>query len=221
MAMIRILLVEDHITVREVIAFVLDRETDLEVVAQATTIAETRQIEEDFDVAIVDLGLPDGEGADLIRELHEEDPTRVILVLSAYTQLIEYAKAVEAGASAFLDKTTPLDEIASFIRRLGSGEELLSSAETVELLRLVNTARTKELAGQQAVLRLSRREKEVLQCLAEGLSDHEIAKRLRISFETERTHIGRIFAKLEVNSRLQALVFAMRYSVVKLPNNFS
>ncbi len=214
--MYRILLVEDHATVREALAFVFDREPELAVVAQAESIAEARRVEVEFDIAVIDLGLPDGEGADLIRELHTAYPQRKLLVLSAYTERIEFARAVEAGASGTLHKATPLGEIVQAIKRVKDGEELLSPTETVEMLRLVNDRRNTDLDEQRAVSQLTRREREVLQVLAEGLSDHEIATRLGISFDTERSHISNVLVKLKANSRLRALVLALRYKVVEL-----
>lgn len=212
----RIALIEDHVTVRQALAFVLDREPGLKVVAQAGSLAEARRLSVDFDVAIVDLGLPDGGGTEVIRELRKINPQGMVLVLTALSDRAQHARAVEAGAAAVLHKTTPLEEVPRAAKRLLAGEALISTDEVIELLRL-RGQRTRE--GLPAADRRSAThpsEKEILQALADGLSDAEIARRLHISYETERNHITNIFVKLGVDSRLQALLFAVRYDIAEV-----
>ena len=102
------------------------------------------------------------------------------------------------------------------LRRLDRGEHLLSPAETIELLRLVGQQRERDRSAKEAAGRLTKRECEVLQSLADGLSDAEIAQRLHVSRETVRTHMVNLLQKLGLDSRLQALVFAVRQGLVKL-----
>jgi len=194
----------------------LEREPEFEVVAQAGSIAEARRFSADFDVAIVDLGLPDGHGTEAIRELHQINPKCMVLVLTANPERSEFARAVEAGASGVLHKSTPLTEVAEAVRSLVAGEALLSSSEVIELLRLAGREREKNYRTRMAVQQLTRREKEILQALAQGLNDREIAERLHVSFETERSHMTNILAKLGADSRLQALVFAARSGIVDI-----
>jgi two-component system nitrate/nitrite response regulator NarL len=197
----------------------LERESGFEVVGQAGSIAEARELDgkaiEDLEVAIVDLALPDGDGLDLIEDFYSQ-PRTVTLVLSASLEPGRFARAVEAGAAGVLHKSTPIIEIVDAVRKLKAGEALLSPREVVEMLRLVGRERQEELAAQRAVERLTPREKEVLQALAEGLESREIAERLNVTVETERTHMVNILHKLGVHSRLQALVFAARYGVVQI-----
>jgi DNA-binding NarL/FixJ family response regulator len=194
----------------------LDREPNFSVIGQAGSLVEAREILEGADVAIIDLGLPDGYGAELIKELREANPQAQALVLSASLERSEIARAVECGAAGVLHKSVGTDEIAEAVRRLKAGEMLLSIEEVVELLRLAGSRREEEHEARRAIARLTPREKEVLQALAEGLDSKEIAERLHISIETERNHMQSILAKLGVHSRLQALVFALRYSVVSV-----
>jgi DNA-binding NarL/FixJ family response regulator len=215
-ATVRIMLVEDHTTVRQALALVLEQEREFEVVAQAGSLAEARQAATEFDVAIVDLGLPDGHGADVITELRKISPKSLMLVLTASFERTELARAVEAGASGLLHKATPLEEITQAVRRLLAGEALISMEEVIELLRLATSERKKDYEEQMAAQQLTPREREILQALAEGLSDRQIADRLHISFETERNHISNIFGKLGVDSRLQALLFAVRRGIVEI-----
>ena len=121
--MIRVLLVEDHAAFREALAFLLGREPDLEVVAQAGSLAEAREAlpEGGFDVAVVDLGLPDGDGRELIGELRRRSPGSSVLVLSATVEPEHLAELRTAGADAVLAKVEPPPIIAREVRRLSDG----------------------------------------------------------------------------------------------------
>jgi two-component system nitrate/nitrite response regulator NarL len=216
---IRVLLVEDHASFRQALAFMLEREPGFEVAEQVGSLAEARELDgetlENVEVAIVDLALPDGDGLDLIEDFSSQ-PRTMTLVLSASLEPGRFARAVEAGASGVLHKSTPIKDIVEAVRKLRAGEALLSPAEVVEMLRLVGRERQEEHAARQAVERLTPREKEVLQALAEGLESREIAEKLNVTVETERTHMVNILHKLGVHSRLQALVFAARHGVVQI-----
>ena len=216
---IRVLLVEDHASFRQALAFMLERDPGFEVAGQVGSLAEARQLNgevlENVEVAIIDLALPDGDGLELIEEFSSQ-PRMTTLVLSASLEPGRFARAVEAGASGVLHKSTPIKDIVEAVQLLRAGEALLSPAEVVEMLRLVGRERQEELAARQAVERLTPREKEVLEALAEGLESKEIAEKLNVTVETERTHMVNILHKLGVHSRLQALVFAARYGVVRI-----
>ena len=216
---IRVLLVEDHASFRQALAFMLEREPGFEVAEQVGSLAEARQLNgevlDNVEVAIVDLALPDGDGLELIEDFSSQ-PRMMTLVLSASLEPGRFARAVEAGASGVLHKSTPIKDIVEAVQMLRAGEALLSPAEVVEMLRLVGRERQEELAARQAVERLTPREKQVLEALAEGLESKEIAEKLNVTVETERTHMVNILHKLGVHSRLQALVFAARYGVVQI-----
>ncbi len=191
------------------------------MVGQAGSLAEARKMLEDgaaseADVAIVDLGLPDGFGGDLIKELRAVDPHVQALVLSATLDRAEIARAVEAGAAGVLHKSADMDEVVESVRRVRAGETLLPIEEVVELLRFAGSQREQEQEARQAIEQLTPREKEVLKALAEGLDSKEIAQQLGISAVTERNHVASILAKLGVHSRLQAMTFAVRHGVVDL-----
>ena len=219
---IRVMLVDDHASFRQPLAFMLEREPDLKVVAQAGSLAQARKLLEDeaelgvVDVAMVDLELPDGSGVDFIAELYEMRPKTLALVLSAYSDRVVLARAIEAGASGVMHKSRPLEDIVEAVRRLFRGEQLLSQQEVIEAVRLVNRQRREEREAEHTLGRLTPRELEVLQALAEGFSDKEIAERLYVGIGTVRTHITSILRKLGVRSRLQALAFAMRHSLISV-----
>lgn len=214
----RILLVEDHASFRQTLAFIFGQEPEFEVVAQAGSLAEARRQAPglEADLGVIDLSLPDGEGTELIRELREANRDFAALILTASLDKVEHARAVEAGAAGVLHKSADVDEILDATRRLAAGETLLSPQELVELLRLAGQGREEEREARASLGQITPREKEVLQALAEGLSNKEIAARLHVSVDTERTHMMNILNKLGVHSRLQALLFAARHGLVEL-----
>jgi DNA-binding NarL/FixJ family response regulator len=213
---VRVLLVEDHAAVRQALATAFEQEDDFEVVAQAGSLAEARQLLRDIDVAVIDLGLPDGYGGDLIDDLHSATPDAQALVLTASLDHAQVARAVQSGAAAVINKTAPLEEVIASVRRLRAGETLLPMDGVVELLRFAERHGKQEHDDRQAIAQLTPREREVLQALADGLDSQAVADRLHITLRTEQNHIANILAKLGVHSRLQAIVFVLRYGVVEI-----
>jgi DNA-binding NarL/FixJ family response regulator len=217
---IRIMVVDDHDTFRDPLAFMLEREPDLTVVARPRSLSEAREdlqsTEHGVDVAIVDLNLPDGSGTDLIRELRSSHPRAMALVLSATSDQKHLASAIEAGAAGVMHKSAPMSDLVEAVRRLAVGEQLLTQQEVIEALRFIGRVRESNREAQLAIDRLTPREREVLQALAQGWSDREIATRLHVGVGTVHSHVTNILSKLEVSSRLQALVFAVRHGVVMI-----
>src|SRR5918998_2060889 len=216
--MYRIALIEDHASFRQTLAYIFNGQPDFEVVAQAGSLAEARQgaVGVGADLGVIDLALPDGEGVELIRELREANGEFAALILTASLDKTEHARAVEAGAAGVLHKSADVDEILDATRRLASGETLISSDELVEMLRLAGQSREELRGARASIEQLTRREMQVLEALAEGLTNREIAERLHMSVDTERTHMMNILSKLGVHSRLQALLFAARYGLIEL-----
>ena len=217
---IRIMVVDDHDTFRDPLAFMLERESNLTVVARPRSLSEAKEVLESaelaLDVAIVDLNLPDGSGADLIRDLRRSHPHANALVLSAMSEQRYLAEAIGAGAAGVMHKSTPMSDLVEAVRRLAAGEQLLSQQEVIEALRFIGRERESNREAQLAIDKLTPREREVLQALAEGLSDKEIARRLHVGVGTVYSHVASILSKLEVSSRLQALVFAVRHGLVTI-----
>jgi DNA-binding NarL/FixJ family response regulator len=216
----RIMILDDHDTFREPLAFMLEREPDLTVVARPRALSEARETLADdgfeVDVALVDLNLPDGSGADLIRDLRNSRPRSTALVLSATADRRHLATAIEAGAAGVMHKSAPMADLVEAVRLLSTGEQLLSQEEVIEALRFLTRVRESTREARLASERLTPREREVLQALAEGSSDREIAQRLHVGEGTVHSHVTNILSKLEVSSRLQALVFAVRHGVVTI-----
>jgi DNA-binding NarL/FixJ family response regulator len=214
----RLLLVEDHASFRQTLALVFDQQPDFEVVAQAGSLDEARRMMRgrEADLGVIDLGLPDGEGVELIEEVREANPHFAALILTASLDRAEHARAVEAGAAGVLHKSAEVDEILDATRRLAAGETLISAEELVEILLLAGQSREDEREARTSIEQLTPREMQVLKALAEGLTNKEIAERLHMSVDTERTHMMNILSKLGVHSRLQALLFAARYGLVEI-----
>jgi DNA-binding NarL/FixJ family response regulator len=211
-----VLLVDDHASFRQGVAAALEAEPGLKVAGQAGSLAEARQMLDGFDVAVIDLALPDGFGGDLIRDLRAANPDAQALVLSSTEDRAEIARAVESGAAGVLHKSSEMREVADAVRRLRAGEVLMPLEEVVELLRFAGARKDEEHEASQAISRLTDRELEVLSLLAEGLEAQEIAARLHISAKTERNHVASILFKLGVHSRLQAVIFAWRHGLVEI-----
>jgi two-component system nitrate/nitrite response regulator NarL len=214
---IRLLLIDDHAAFRVPLAHMLDREPDLVVAGQAGSLAEARamlqHVADRIDVALVDLHLPDGDGVSMVRDLRAANPDGQIIVLTADTEPIRHAYAIEAGAAGIVRKSAHPEEIVSAVRRVRSGELAQPAQEIVALLRLLGAERERTREVQTTLDQLTPREREVLALLAEGLDNKAIAERLFISAETARAHVVRLLAKLNVESRLQAGLFAIRHGI--------
>ena len=217
--MIHILLVDDHTSFRQALAFMLEREADCTVVAQAGSLAEGQRVLQagrQVDVAVVDLDLGDGHGEALIRALRVAKPQARVLTLTGTCDRGEHARALEAGAEGVLQKAADIAEILAVVRRLARGEPVLAMSEVLALLQEVAAQRERDRAAHAALGRLTQREREVLAGLADGLTDRAVAARLRLRTETVRTHLVHLLRKLGVESRLQAVVFAIRHGAVTI-----
>jgi DNA-binding NarL/FixJ family response regulator len=215
---IRLMLVDDHPASREPLAELLDREDDLTVVAQAGTLREARSLLMGalaLDVALVDLDLPDGHGEELIVDLHRRCPGMRVMVLTGSRDRRDLGRAVISGAAAMLHKSAPTREVIAVIRGLYAGHSYLNSGETDVMVDAAATWQKQSAAELANLARLTAREHEVLALLAQGLENRAIADRLSIGVETVRTHVASLLSKLGVDSRLQAVLLAMRHDVVR------
>lgn len=212
--MTRVVLIDDHSAFRQPLAFMLDREADMQVVGQAGSLSEARALNLEFDVVLLDLNLSDGDGLELIREWTAASVAFRALVLTAMDVEQLRAICVDAGAYGILSKSEAIADIIEAMRQVSRGEPLYSPADMYEMLRDASQQREHDRQIELTASRLTPREREVLQVLATGLNDKDIAQCLSISTETVRTHMVNILAKLEVESRLQALVFAVRHKLV-------
>lgn len=217
--MIRLLLVDDHASSREPLAMLLDDEDDLTVAGRADTLAGARELLAgglQVDVTLLDLGLPDGPGEDLVGPLLATNPRSAVLVLTSFSDRDRLARAVGAGAAGVLHKTAEVTTILDAIRRLHAGERLIAPDEAAAALRLNQTSGLERQREADVLASLTPREREILEVLAEGLSDKEIAARLHVSIATVRSHVNAILAKTGARSRTQALILAVRHGLVQI-----
>ena len=202
----RVLIVDDHEVLAASLAQVLDHEPDLTVVGSAGTLEKARALLATAapDVVLLDHRLPDGDGVEAIPDLLALRPEASIVVLTATTADHVLVAAIEGGASGFVSKTRGLDEVTSAVRAAAAGESVISPEM---LARLLPRLHRREPAPRDT---LTEREREVLQLLAEGLSNAAIAERLFVSVHTVRNHVANLSTKLGAHSKLEALSIAVR-----------
>jgi RNA polymerase sigma factor (sigma-70 family) len=217
-ARIRVLLVEDHAALLDPLAKLMAQESDLEVIGAVGTLATARALLESGvipDVMVLDLDLPDGDGTSIIPDLRRANSDAATLVLTASRNSREHGRAIAAGAAHVLHKSALIPEILAAIRQLHAGEALVDPQQLVTLLRLAAAQSEEERSARAALANLTPREREVLQLLAEGRGNDAIAELLGMRPETVRVHVRNILAKLDVQTRLQAVVLAYRHGEVQ------
>jgi DNA-binding NarL/FixJ family response regulator len=209
---IRVLLVDDHQLIREGLRRAFDRSGDFEVVAEAGSVTEAQSAleAERPDVVIFDVRLPDGSGLDAARVARQAHPDLGIVVLTMYAGDDQLFGALDAGASAFVPKDAPADDVVVAARHAASSPRSFTAPDLAEAMR-----RRMSPSGPQ----LSPRDKEVLDLLAEGLGVSQISRRLYISDSTTKTHISKLYEKLGAGNRAQAIMAALRLGLIESPTN--
>ena len=203
---VRVLVVDDHEVLASSLSMVLDDEPDLKSVGVAGTLEKAKAMIATTapDVILLDHRLPDGDGVAAIGELRALRPSAQIVVLTASAADHVLVAAIEAGAAGFVSKSRSLDELTAAVRAAASGESVISPEMLARLLpRLQRNGRTRHND-------LTEREREVLDLLADGLSNAAIAERLFVSVHTVRNHIANLSAKLGAHSKLEVLSIAVR-----------
>lgn len=205
-----VLLVDDHDLIRQGLRRAFERADDFEVVGEASSVAEALAAAEMHKPAVVilDVRLPDGSGLDVARTLRKRDESVGIVVLTMYAGDEQLFGALEAGASAFVAKDAPADDVVSAARHAVVSPRSFSASDLAEAMK-----RRLSPSGPQ----LSPREKEVLRLLADGLGVAAIAHQLYISESTTKTHISKLYEKLGAANRAQALMSAMRLGLISTP----
>lgn len=206
----RVLIVDDHEMFASSLSLALAHESDIEVVGTGATLAAARTLIATLrpDVVLLDHRLPDGLGVEAIVELKALHPAARIVVLTAAAEDSMLVAATEAGCAGFVLKTSPLEELVAAVRTAASGEMLVSSTL---LTRLLSRLRHERDAPESV---LTAREREILELIAEGLTNAAISERLFISVNTVRNHVQNILAKLGVHSKLEALSVAVRDGLI-------
>ena len=206
---IRVVIVENHQLVSESLALLLDSQKDMEVVGTAASVVEAAALTPAAapDVIVMDYHLGDGTGRDAAAAMRPRFPGARYVFLSRDDSDDARLAAVEAGASAYVHKSSPGSAVIAAIRQVAQGASLISPAMVA---RLVSSGKEREHMRDS----LSAREREVLQLMAEGVATRQIAQRLGISYSTVRTHMRAIGAKLGARSMLNAVVTARELELV-------
>lgn len=215
---IRVLIADDQPLVRAGFRVILDAETDLEVVGEAVDGRQAIDLARRLrpDVVCMDIRMPGVDGVEATRQLAGPgvDPAVKVLVLTTF-DLDEYViEALRAGASGFLVKDVPADQLVRAIRVIAAGDALIAPGITRRLLDLVS-ARLPAAASPAPPSALTEREAEVMRLVARGLTNAEIAGELVVSETTVKTHVAHLLQKLELRDRVQVVVFAYESGLVQ------
>jgi NarL family two-component system response regulator LiaR len=211
---IRILLADDHPVVRHGLQVLLQDQQGIEVIGEA---ADGQEAVEQAGrllphVVLMDLVMPGMDGIEATRRIVTKYPKIGVLVLTSFGGDSKLFPALDAGALGFLLKDAPADDLVHAIRQVAQGRPSFSPAITRRLVRDL----APDHDGTAAIEQLTEREVEVLRELAHGLSNEEIGTKLFISPATVRTHLGNIFAKLDISRRTQAVLYALRHGIATL-----
>jgi DNA-binding NarL/FixJ family response regulator len=201
-----VLLVDDHALMRTGVANIINQETDLQVVAEASNGVEAITAFEQFhpDVTVIDLRMPIMEGVEAIRQIRARDPRARVIVLTTYDTDDEISRALKAGAKAYVLKDISADLLIGCIRDVLAGKTYLAPSAAAKLAEGVTH------------VQLTPREMATLRLMADGRANKEIATALLISERTVKTHLGHLFEKLGVASRTEAIKVATRRGLVRL-----
>ena len=204
----KVLLVDDHDLIRQGLRRAFERAEDFTVVAEASSVAEGLAVAAQHkpDVVLMDIRLPDGSGLDAVKKLRAANPQMGIVVLTMYAGDEHLFGALEAGASAFVPKDAPAEDVVAAARHAAASPEAFSAADLANAMK-----RRLAPSGPQ----ISPLEREVLGLLADGLAVAQIAKKLYISESTAKTHISKLYEKLGAGNRAQAIMTAMRMGLIK------
>jgi DNA-binding NarL/FixJ family response regulator len=214
---IRVLIADDHRSFAEALRTTIRLERDMSVVGVVHdgAAAVAAALEKRPDVVLMDIQMPGTDGIAATRSIMEARPDTSVVMLSAFEEEQNIARALDAGAVGFISKQDPVKEVARAVRAAHRGEPLMEPREVQRILTRLRKKRAMDAAARARVERLTRRETEILQGLADGNSPEQLAERLGISRNTLRTHQQNILFKLKAHSKLEALTLAIRHGKVR------
>jgi DNA-binding NarL/FixJ family response regulator len=213
--MTRVLIADDDDLMRAGLVELLSDEPELEIVGEASTGREAVERARRLgpDVVLMDVRMPDLNGIEATRELARAAPSARVLILTTFEQDDYVFGALRAGASGFLLKRTRPEELIAAVHTIARGDSLLSPSVTRRVIDRMAQQPLPELAARARLDELTRREGEVLELVARGLSNREIAAELFVEESTVRTHVKRIQMKLQLRDRVQVVIFAYETGV--------
>ncbi len=214
--MIRILIADDHLIIRQGLRLILETGNDFEIMAEASDGAEALELcaEHNPDVVLMDLRMPGMDGLTAIEKLHESQPDIAVVILTTFNEDEMMLRGLKAGARGYLLKDTSRTALFDTIRAAARGETLLNPEIMARVLSLASdsSSTTSESANSSD---LTNREYEVLQAIASGLRSKEIAVNLGITERTVKAHLASIYAKLGVDSRASAVAVAAQKGLLQ------
>jgi DNA-binding NarL/FixJ family response regulator len=218
--MITVAMIEDHQILVDSLSLMLRYEPDIEFLGSAGNLEKGRQLlsETGPDVLLLDVGLPDGCGLDLIPEVNQLSPETNIVVLTSLTDETTLMRVVDSGISGFVSKDSQLSDLLATIRKAADGEIVMPTSLLVGLLMRMPRDKAAAYQDDNGWERLTVREQEVLELLARGKTGDEIAEELHIAPLTVRTHIRNLMSKMGVHSRLEAVAFGMKNGLIEPPS---
>jgi NarL family two-component system response regulator LiaR len=212
---IRILIVDDHAVVRKGLSAILETEETFEVVGEAANgnqaVWKTRSLQP--DVILMDLVMPEKDGIAAIKEIKKDDPQAKILVITSFSEDEKVFPAIKAGALGYLLKDSSPDELMQAIQEIYQGKASLHPTIARKLIMELKQDEPKSQPSEQV---LTAREVDVLNLIAHGLSNQEIANQLMVSETTVRFHVSNILSKLHLANRTQAVLYALKEGYAKL-----
>jgi len=213
----RLLIVDDHVVLREALSDFLDHQPDFEVVGEAGTMNEAvaKAIELEPDMILMDVGLPDGSGVEATRSILTQRPDIKIMMLTINDSDETLLDAIRSGAKGYLMKNTTSNSLIASLRALGRGEVALSREMTGRVMAGLAKGRSSSRETNSAADQLTSRELEVLVEVSNGATNKEIAEHLFISVNTVKNHVHDILEKLGLKNRRQAALFAIRHGLNK------
>jgi DNA-binding NarL/FixJ family response regulator len=217
---IRTMIVDDHALFRRGLEMVLASEPDIELVGQASdgTEAVEKAAESLPDVVLMDIRMPRSNGIEACRAMKEAAPSAKIVILTISDEEEDLFEAIRAGASGYLLKDIPLDEVADTVRAVHGGQSLINPSMAGKLLTefaALAKRDDEERAQELPAPRLTEREMQVLKLVARGMNNRDIAKELFISENTVKNHVRNILEKLQIHSRMEAVMVAVREKLIE------
>jgi two-component system NarL family response regulator len=216
---IRVLVVDDHAVFRRGLQMVLEQEPDIEVVGEAGDGSEavTMAANTAPDIVLLDVRMPKRGGIDACTAIKDAVPSVAIIMLTISDEEADLYDAIKAGAVGYLLKDIPIDEIATAVRAVRGGQSYISPSMASKLLtEFATMVRRSDERQQLPAPKLTDREMEVLKLVAKGLNNRDIAKQLFISENTVKNHIRNILEKLQLHSRMEAVVYAVREKLLEI-----
>jgi DNA-binding NarL/FixJ family response regulator len=213
---ITVIVADERRAVAEALAQSLGRAPGLRVeVALSISDAVRAAALDGAGVLFLDLAMPGPGGIETIRRVHETAPTVAIVAMGAFDDDLLWARAIEAGATGYVQRSTPLEELPRIARRAAQGGSLIGPEDEARLFRLLRRQRHQDSTERQRVNRLTPRQLEILQLIADGATPTQISEQLGVSPLTLRTHVQNILTRLGVHTKLEAVTVTLRHGKLK------